>query len=64
MYSLDSDWLARQIARIVDAPTSSRTVLTVGLDNEASRSYLKEVETHLSGVEKMKDDRWLSVDLR
>lgn len=52
MNTLDSGWLVKQIARVVDAPTSSRTVLTVGVSDEAARCYLKEVELHLSGTDR------------
>ena len=49
MNTLDSGWLVKRIARVMDTPTSSRTVITEGFNEEKARGYLKEVENHLSG---------------
>lgn len=48
MNTLDSGWLVKQFARVVDAPTSTHTVITHGLNSETSKCYVKEVESHLS----------------
>ena len=48
MDTLDSGWLVKRIARVMDTPTSSRTVITNGFNEEKARGYLKEVENHLS----------------
>lgn len=48
MNTLDSGWLVKRIARVMETPTSSRTVITNGFNEEKARGYLREVENHLS----------------
>lgn len=44
---LDSQWLADQMARIVDSPANSRTVLTTHVNYTSSSSYVEAVRNHI-----------------
>lgn len=51
MDTIDTGWLVRRIAHVMDAPTSSKTVITNGFDEEKARGYLREVEAHFRDVD-------------
>jgi|GEM_PF-6271954 len=48
MNKLDTTWLVKQIARVVDAPTSEHTVLTSDVNEEDIKGYIEELREHYS----------------
>lgn len=48
MPELDSQWLAKRIAQIIETPTSPLTLITAGYSEQRARQYLAEVEAHLA----------------
>jgi hypothetical protein len=47
MTNFTSEWLAKKIEEIVDAPVSRHSVIASGVNETASRAYAREVRDHI-----------------